>query len=327
MNGHSGLSSIKLVKSINEAIYRIIAIRNIDNKRIVDQVIFQRLKYKEATPSFHQWRNEHKQVIGLSFTNTQEARHFYSGVRQALDSLVSIQQQFVSVPTSNQVDTSTYQDPQNFHNYNCQQQDIYSNGANHVEEVNTCYIEPNNGKIISTQTNGCYENNNQRIYGQKYVNNQGQITTNQQQNNLIRRASQGSNISSSTGGNDNTNSIKPSSSTTTNNSSRENGPKNPIGGKQDLISELADRLNKRKMNCAAEGNNEIILNKPVEVGGTKNCVVNQPKPQQICGNTQGVQQNANVQLKNGPAISQKLVILILVFIQGDPRGFGKLVKA
>nr|CAD2150328.1 unnamed protein product [Meloidogyne enterolobii] len=201
MNGHSGLSSIKLVKSINEAIYRIIAIRNIDNKRIVDQVIFQRLKYKEATPSFHQWRNEHKQVIGLSFTNTQEARHFYSGVRQALDSLVNIQQQFVSVPTSNQVDTSTYQDPQNFHNYNCQQQDIYSNGANHVEEVNTCYIEPNNGKIISTQTNGCYENNNnQRIYGQKYVNNQGQITTNQQQNNLIRRASQGSNISSSTGG-------------------------------------------------------------------------------------------------------------------------------
>ena len=75
-------------------------------------------------------------------------------------------------------------------------------------------------------------------------------------------------------GNDNTNSIKPSSSTTTNNSSRENGPKNPIGGKQDLISELADRLNKRKMNCAAEGNNEIILNKPVEVGGTKNCFLN-----------------------------------------------------
>ncbi|KAF7636168.1 WH1 domain-containing protein [Meloidogyne graminicola] len=428
INSHSGLSSIKLIKSTNEAIYRIIAIRNMDNKRIVDQVIFHRLKYKEATPSFHQWRNEHKQVIGLSFANTQEARHFYSGVRQALDSVVNFQQQFVTVPTTNQdimedkrtnilsilVDTSTYQDPQNFHTYNFQQQDIYSNGANQVEEVNNCYSDSNGRKITSTPTNGCYENNNnQRVYGNKYINNQGQVVTNQQQNNLIRRASQGSNISSSTGGslpgpygqqniivlvipsqntaystNNNNNlneinsnnnnlysssiveqqqqsnqsqsnlppppnniyqqntnnsqnvappppppppppelknllsakqksfaeqlrlvqlnksnvkgndniAIKPSLPST-NNSLKENGSSSKVqsGGKQDLISELADRLNKRKMNCSTDLGNEINSNnRTIDgiSGGTKNC-----KSQQICG---------SVQIKNCSNISQKI---------------------
>jgi hypothetical protein len=115
------LSTIQLIKvAHHESIYRIVAIRGIDNKRIVDQAIFHRLKYKEATPSFHQWRNEHKQVIGLNFSNEQgyssftyslsfpihafcnliDARHFYLAVRQALESVINLTPTYSSTQKS-----------------------------------------------------------------------------------------------------------------------------------------------------------------------------------------------------------------------------------
>lgn len=191
-----GLSTIQLIKvAHHESIYRIVAIRGIDNKRIVDQAIFHRLKYKEATPSFHQWRNEHKQVIGLNFSNEQDARHFYLAVRQALESVINLTPTYSSTQKSQ--DAATYQDPQNFHsNYGYQQQqqqDIY---ANHQEPA---YAD------ATTKLNGYMDSGHgQRIIGKcpapQSVHQVNQQQQQQQQQNLIRRSSQGSNISSSTGG-------------------------------------------------------------------------------------------------------------------------------
>ncbi|KAL3102208.1 hypothetical protein niasHS_003617 [Heterodera schachtii] len=84
------LSNIQLMRSNVDLVFRIVAIRNRDNKRLVNQHVFHRLKYKEATPSFHQWRNEHKQVIGLNFTNEQDAKMFYDAVRQVLDNITQM---------------------------------------------------------------------------------------------------------------------------------------------------------------------------------------------------------------------------------------------
>uniref|UniRef100_A0A183C5Z9 WH1 domain-containing protein n=1 Tax=Globodera pallida TaxID=36090 RepID=A0A183C5Z9_GLOPA len=84
------LSNIQLVRSNADLVFRIIAIRNRDNKRLFNQHIFHRLKYKEATPSFHQWRNEHKQVIGLNFTNEQDAKMFHEAVKQVMDNIVPL---------------------------------------------------------------------------------------------------------------------------------------------------------------------------------------------------------------------------------------------
>ena len=42
--------------------YRIYAVRVHDNRPLVNQIIHENFHYKVATPVFHQWKNEEKQV-------------------------------------------------------------------------------------------------------------------------------------------------------------------------------------------------------------------------------------------------------------------------
>ena len=58
-----------------------------DRKLLINQPIFHKLKYQAATTCFHQWRNEHRQVLGLSFPSEQDAQKFHSVVLQAMDYL------------------------------------------------------------------------------------------------------------------------------------------------------------------------------------------------------------------------------------------------
>lgn len=53
---------------------------------VVNCSIFKTLKYNEATPTFHQWR-DNRQVYGLNFANKDDADNFAQAMYTALDTL------------------------------------------------------------------------------------------------------------------------------------------------------------------------------------------------------------------------------------------------
>jgi len=55
---------------------------------VVNCSIFKSLKYNQATPTFHQWRDS-RQVYGLNFTSKDDADNFAQAMYTALDTLNS----------------------------------------------------------------------------------------------------------------------------------------------------------------------------------------------------------------------------------------------
>jgi WH1 domain len=53
---------------------------------VVNCSIFKSLKYNQATPTFHQWR-DNRQVYGLNFANKEDADNFAQAMYNALDKL------------------------------------------------------------------------------------------------------------------------------------------------------------------------------------------------------------------------------------------------
>lgn len=53
---------------------------------VVNCSIFKGLKYNQATPTFHQWR-DNRQVYGLNFVNKEEADSFAQAMYTALETL------------------------------------------------------------------------------------------------------------------------------------------------------------------------------------------------------------------------------------------------
>uniref|UniRef100_A0A1I7WGS3 WH1 domain-containing protein n=1 Tax=Heterorhabditis bacteriophora TaxID=37862 RepID=A0A1I7WGS3_HETBA len=88
------LSNIQILHNGALQTFRIIAIRD-DGVWVLNCKIHHKLKYHTATPTFHQWRDEQRQVVffvfvyvyGLNFSAEKEARDFVSAVGQAIDFL------------------------------------------------------------------------------------------------------------------------------------------------------------------------------------------------------------------------------------------------
>ncbi|KAK6046182.1 WH1 domain protein [Cooperia oncophora] len=81
------ISSIQVLHNAVRQTFRIIAIREQDGAWVINCNIHHKLKYHTATPTFHQWRDEQRQVYGLNFSSEKEARDFVSAVGQAIDYL------------------------------------------------------------------------------------------------------------------------------------------------------------------------------------------------------------------------------------------------
>lgn len=81
------ISSIQVLHNAVRQTFRIIAIREQDGAWVLNCNIHHKLKYHTATPTFHQWRDEQRQVYGLNFSSEKEARDFVSAVGQAIDYL------------------------------------------------------------------------------------------------------------------------------------------------------------------------------------------------------------------------------------------------
>lgn len=59
------------------------------SKVVINCPIVKGLKYNEATPNFHQWRDA-RQVWGLNFGSKEDAALFASGMAHALEVLNSL---------------------------------------------------------------------------------------------------------------------------------------------------------------------------------------------------------------------------------------------
>ena len=58
------------------------------SKVVINCAILKGLKYNQATPTFHQWR-DNRQVYGLNFASREEADNFSQAMLTALDALMS----------------------------------------------------------------------------------------------------------------------------------------------------------------------------------------------------------------------------------------------
>jgi len=57
---------------------------------LLNSDLYRGLKYNQATPVFHQWRDFSRQVYGIKFNNHDDADGFAEVVRTVLDSLQSM---------------------------------------------------------------------------------------------------------------------------------------------------------------------------------------------------------------------------------------------
>lgn len=57
-----------------------------DQQVVINCAIIRGLKYNQATPNFHQWRDA-RQVWGLNFSSKEDAAQFAAGMASALEAL------------------------------------------------------------------------------------------------------------------------------------------------------------------------------------------------------------------------------------------------
>lgn len=106
--GDGQISTVQILHNTTRRTFRIIAIREQDGAWLLNCNIHHKLKYHTATPTFHQWRDEQRQVYGLNFSSEKEARDFVSAVGQAIDYL---NHQFLHSGEYQVPNDNVYQDP------------------------------------------------------------------------------------------------------------------------------------------------------------------------------------------------------------------------
>ncbi|CAH8595727.1 unnamed protein product [Schistosoma turkestanicum] len=90
--GH-GISKVQLYHNTLTNAYRVVGWRLPDREVVINCAIARGLKYHQARPTFHQWRDSRQQVYGLNFTSVEEADAFAAAVKSALESLAALHRQ------------------------------------------------------------------------------------------------------------------------------------------------------------------------------------------------------------------------------------------
>lgn len=86
--GSQGISRIQVYHHPLNNTYRIVGRKVQDQTVVINCALAKGLKYNEATPTFHQWRDQ-RQVYGLNFPSKEDAQTFGQAVSAALESLRS----------------------------------------------------------------------------------------------------------------------------------------------------------------------------------------------------------------------------------------------
>ncbi|XP_062432487.1 ena/VASP-like protein isoform X8 [Rhea pennata] len=82
--GQQGFSRINIYHNIATNTFRVVGVKLQDQQVVINYSIVKGLKYNQATPTFHQWRDA-RQVYGLNFASKEEATTFSNAMLFALN--------------------------------------------------------------------------------------------------------------------------------------------------------------------------------------------------------------------------------------------------
>ncbi|XP_070181483.1 vasodilator-stimulated phosphoprotein-like isoform X2 [Littorina saxatilis] len=83
-----GLSKVQIYHHTTNNTFRVVGRKLQDHEVVINCAILKGLKYNQATPTFHQWR-DNRQVYGLNFASREEADNFSQAMLTALDALMT----------------------------------------------------------------------------------------------------------------------------------------------------------------------------------------------------------------------------------------------
>nr|XP_023647963.1 ena/VASP-like protein isoform X2 [Paramormyrops kingsleyae] len=86
--GQQGFSRINIYHNTANNSFRVVGVKLQDQQVVINYSIVRGLKYNQATPTFHQWRDA-RQVYGLNFASKEEATTFSNAMLFALNVLSS----------------------------------------------------------------------------------------------------------------------------------------------------------------------------------------------------------------------------------------------
>ncbi|XP_019494882.1 PREDICTED: ena/VASP-like protein isoform X6 [Hipposideros armiger] len=82
--GQQGFSRINMYHNTASNTFRVVGVKLQDQQVVINYSIVKGLKYNQATPTFHQWRDA-RQVYGLNFASKEEATTFCNAMLFALN--------------------------------------------------------------------------------------------------------------------------------------------------------------------------------------------------------------------------------------------------
>ncbi|XP_078673927.1 uncharacterized protein LOC144912485 isoform X2 [Branchiostoma floridae x Branchiostoma belcheri] len=84
--GSSGISRVHIYHHQVNSTFRVVGRKQNDHQVVINCAILKGLKYNQATPTFHQWRDA-RQVYGLNFGSKEDADVFAGSMLKALETL------------------------------------------------------------------------------------------------------------------------------------------------------------------------------------------------------------------------------------------------
>ncbi|XP_060595806.1 vasodilator-stimulated phosphoprotein-like isoform X3 [Ruditapes philippinarum] len=81
-----GLSKVQIYRHTVNNLFRVVGRKLKDHEVVINCAILKNLKYNQATPTFHQWRDS-RHVYGLNFANKEDSEIFANAMLAALDTL------------------------------------------------------------------------------------------------------------------------------------------------------------------------------------------------------------------------------------------------
>ncbi|KAG8193899.1 hypothetical protein JTE90_011458 [Oedothorax gibbosus] len=82
----SGLSKVHIYQHLANNTFRVVGRKLQDHEVVINASIQKGLKYNQATPTFHQWR-DNKQVYGLNFSSRDDAEAFAVAMLRTLEQI------------------------------------------------------------------------------------------------------------------------------------------------------------------------------------------------------------------------------------------------
>uniref|UniRef100_A0A8B9R9L1 Ena/VASP-like protein n=2 Tax=Astyanax mexicanus TaxID=7994 RepID=A0A8B9R9L1_ASTMX len=107
--GQQGFSRINIYHNTANNTFRVVGVKLQDQQVVINYSIVKGLKYNQATPTFHQWRDA-RQVYGLNFASKEEATTFSNAMLFALNVLSTqdggpaVQRQVQNGPTTDELE-------------------------------------------------------------------------------------------------------------------------------------------------------------------------------------------------------------------------------